>query len=108
MDAREFVACWRREKESLLTAFTDKNSTTHVAQGIRQLGLRDDQGKALVAVLDAVLTDTLYTLLLGLDGEAAIGGVQQTYRVYDEGGSLISDRGDIEAEAYRQFHGEVA
>ena len=58
----------------------------------------------LWGALDAALTDILYTLLLGLDGSAQLGGVQETFRIYDEAGSLISDCGDLEAAAYEQFH----
>jgi hypothetical protein len=50
-----------------------------------------------------VLTDTFYTLLLGLDGSASIGGIQQTYKIYGEDGKLISDCGEIEAEAAEAF-----
>lgn len=37
--------------------------------------------------------------------EAAIGGVQHTYKIVNEHGNVISTCGDIEAEAFEQFHG---
>jgi hypothetical protein len=102
MNAEEFVACWKREKEALLRDFLDEK-TTAVAIQIAELNLTPEQFHQLTRVLDAVLTDTMYTLLLGLDGSASIGDVQQTYRIRGEDGQLISDCGDIEAEAGRQF-----
>ena len=45
-----------------------------------------------------------YSILLGLDGEHSIGNIQQTYKIYDEEGSLISDCGELEASAYEYFH----
>lgn len=54
--------------------------------------------------LDNTLTDVFYTLLLGLDGCAQIGGEQQTFQIRDEARNLISQDGDLEAEAYEQFH----
>ena len=45
-----------------------------------------------------------YPVLLGLDGESSIGNIQQTYKIYDEEGSLISDCGELEASAYEYFH----
>ncbi|KWT68142.1 hypothetical protein APV28_3336 [Comamonas testosteroni] len=46
----------------------------------------------------------MYTLLLGLDGAASIGGEQQTYTLHDEDGNLISDGGELEAAAWEAFH----
>lgn len=61
------------------------------------------QREQMVAIIDAVLTGTFYTLLPGLDGSANIGGVQQIYKIYGDDGNLISDCGDIEAEAAEAF-----
>jgi len=51
-----------------------------------------------------MLTDVFYSILLGLDGAANIGGIQQQYKIYDENNNLIS--GDFEGAAYEIFHGE--
>ncbi len=56
------------------------------------------------SLVDVILTDTFYTLLLGLDGSASIGDSQEAYRILDEQGELVSDCGDLEAEAYEHFH----
>jgi hypothetical protein len=57
-------------------------------------------------IVDEILTDTLYTILLGLDGEANIGRTQMSYKIYNEEGTLISPDGNIETEAWKQFHEE--
>ena len=44
-----------------------------------------------------------YSVLLGLDGESSIGNTQQTYKIYDEEGNLISDCGELEASAMNTF-----
>jgi hypothetical protein len=103
MTARQFVAAWKREKRNLLKEFASPASSTLVAAKIRDLNLTDVQRKQVVAVIDAALTDTFYTLLLGLDGSASIGGIQQSYKIYGEDGKLISDCGEIEAEAAEAF-----
>ena len=105
MNAHDFVTAWRQEKDSLLVAFTGSDSTSLVAEQIRALHLSDVQIQQLTTVIDELLTDAFYTLLLGLDGSASIGGVQQTYRIFGEDGKLISTAGEIEAEAYEAFHG---
>ena len=58
----------------------------------------------LKEVIDTLLTDIFYSILLGLDGERSIGNTQQTYKIYDEEGNLISDCGELEASAYEYFH----
>ena len=59
----------------------------------------------LKEVIDTLLTDVFYSVLLGLDGENSIGNTQHTYKIYDEEGNLISDCGELEASAYQYFHG---
>ena len=58
----------------------------------------------LKEVIDTLLTDVFYSVLLGLDGENSIGDTQQIYKIYDEEGNLISDCGELEASAYEYFH----
>ena len=59
----------------------------------------------LKEVIDTLLTDVFYSILLGLDSENSIGDTQQTYKIYDEEGNLISDCGELEVSAYEYFHG---
>ncbi len=106
MNAKQFVACWKQEKDSLLKAFTDPQGESVVAQKITSLKLTTHQQTVMNEIVDSILVDTMYTLLLGLDGEANIGGVQSMYKIHDETEHLISDCGEIEAEAWKQFHGE--
>ena len=54
-------------------------------------------------IVDGVLTDAWYTLLLALDGAASLGGVQQEYDLRDETGAKISGDGELEAAAYDHF-----
>ena len=103
MNAEEFVAAWSREKQDLLAEFTNPAGTSQVAERIRAMQLSDHQGRQLVEIINATLIDTFYTLLLGLDGSAAIGGIQQSYKILGEDGELIAASGDIEAAAYAAF-----
>lgn len=103
MDAKEFVALWKNEKDSLIELFKDSKQETLVSSLIEKMNLDDAQANAFWEVTEAMLNDTFYTLLLGLDGSANIGGRQETYKIYDEGGNLISECGDIEAEAGEAF-----
>jgi hypothetical protein len=103
MTPAEFVTLWRAEKDELLKSFMDTSNETLVSQKISSMNLNEQQAIALRDVLNAAFTDTFYTLLLGLDGAASIGGVQHCYRVLDEDGNLVCGGGEVETEAYRQL-----
>jgi hypothetical protein len=70
------------------------------------MNLSEEQLVQMRAVLHAVLRDTMYTLLLGLDGCASIGSVQQDYTILDEHGVVITSGGSLEEEAWLQFQQE--
>ena len=103
MNADEFVKLWKAEKDSFLKTCIEANDETAVSAYIREMNLSEEQKISFNKVIDQLLTDTFYSLLLGLDGCASIGDVQKTYKIYDESGNLISDCGELEAEAYEQF-----
>ncbi len=104
MNADEFVALFRAEKDALLEKYVnpDGPTTTKVGKTIAAMNLAADQVQLMREVVDGVLTDAFYTVLMGLDGEASLGGQQRQYRVHDDDGP-IGEPGDIEAAAYEQF-----
>ena len=104
MDAEGFARNWLDLKEDLLSMFMAVPARTQVGVMINAMGLTSEQTNQLRAVFDVVLTDTMYTLLLGLDGAASIGGNQQIYKIHDEDGILLSECGELEAAAYAVFH----
>ncbi len=107
MDAKTFAANWAKQKDELIDEFLSPESECHVQELIGGLRLDSTQLAQLRSVLDAALTDTMYGLLLGLDGEASIGGDQRTYRIIDaDNEELIADEGELEAAAYESFHGD--
>ena len=106
MTPEEFVQCLRREHQQLLGSYLNAASDSEVAHRLRELGLSTDQLSALRGILSTVLTDAFYTILLGLDGCAALGGVQQGYRIHDEHGlELCRGDGTLEGLAFTYFHG---
>jgi hypothetical protein len=104
MTPQEFVACVVREKEDLLATYFDPDSGSLVASKIAAMSLSDGQAKALRMIMDGALVDAFYTLLVGLDGEASIGGVQSVYELRAEDGTLLTG-GELEGAASEQFHG---
>ncbi|PRD46153.1 EF-Tu C-terminal domain-related protein [Sphingobacterium haloxyli] len=64
----------------------------------------DDKGKErLRQILGGSLRDTLYTILLGLDGDASIGDNQTCYKLFDENDNELTG-GEIDVAAYEYFH----
>lgn len=104
MNAKEFVELFYTEKNNMLKMYLSNLKDTKVGLNIGNLGLTTEQMEKMQSIIDTVLTDAMYTILLGLDGEAAIGNVQQTYKLYDENGCEITNCGEIEQYAYEYFH----
>ena len=92
------------EKNQLIEQYFDNPHSTEVGLKISNLGLTEEQMTNMKDIIDTVLTDAMYTILLGLDGEASIGNVQQTYRLYDEQKCELTNCGEIEQYAYEYFH----
>lgn len=105
MNAKEFVKYWKAEKDDSLALYTSAQEETEVSALIEKMKLSPEQKEIMTSVLDAALTDTYYSLLLGLDGSGSIGGMQQTFKIVDESGVVVSECSEIEAEAWEQFHG---
>lgn len=103
MNAEDFVKNFYEEKEQMMKDYFSDNPT-FVGNKIKQFVHNQEQNKAMKELVSGLLTDTFYTILLGLDGCATIGGVQETFKIYDQKGNLISDCGEIEAFAYEYFH----
>lgn len=103
MTADEFVKGFYLERQTLIEASFDKNSNTEVSTLIKSLNLDRKRIERLRQILGGVLRDTLYTILLGLDGEACIGDKQTVYKLLDEEDNELTG-GEIEATAYEYFH----
>ena len=100
MQLREFVLALRNERDAMLANYADPEPATHVGALLQQASLSEAQWQSVIAALDAALTDAFYTILLGLDGAASLGGTQQSYRLHDQSGTIISDgTGELEAIA---------
>jgi hypothetical protein len=102
MDQRGFVLSFRRERDAMLASYVAPVPDTYVGRLLHEAQLDDTQREKVVEALGTAITDVLYTVLLGLDGCAAIGGTQQAYRIADESGAIISTGkgGELEELAF--------
>lgn len=103
MTGEEFVKLCYEEKESILKEYFKKESESIVAEKIRELIKSGISKKVLFDLIDSVMTESYYTLLLGLDGAASLGGKQISYQIYDEDGVLLNKCGEIEENAFSFF-----
>ncbi len=104
MTTQEFVKAFYEEKQDFLNVYLSEKTETEVGELIKSLNLTEQQFETLKKVLDRSFTDIFYSILLGLDGCASIGGIQELYDLKDENGNQLS--GEIEGYAYEYFHGE--
>ena len=106
MTPEEFARAIADEKNNLIEAIFAPDTGTLVGQQIAGLQLPAKQRKLLREIIDGVLTDICYTILLGLDGATSLGGLrQQEFQLSDEEGNLLTG-GELEGHAYEVFHGE--
>ena len=103
MTPAQFVRLFAKEKRELLHSYLTETDTEAGAH-VKALKLSRAQEKILKSILDGVLTDAFYTVLLALDGAASLGGKQVAYSLRDEDGNELTG-GEIEAAAWEQFHG---
>ena len=54
-------------------------------------------------LINLILKETYYTILLALEGEASLGGKQLICELLNQDGNVISKCGEIEVEAYKYF-----
>jgi len=106
MTSDEFVKNFYLEKLKFLKSSFEQSSQypNTVNTKIKEMRLTEIQTDQLKEVMDRLLNDVFYSILLGLDGECPIGNIQQVYSLYDEEGCLISNCGELEANAYQYFH----
>ena len=103
MTGEEFVKLCYEEKEAILHEYFNRESNTEVTDIIRRMILSGVSENDLYELINQVMTESFYTLLLGLDGAASIGGKQLTYQLYDENHVLLNECGEIEESAYSYF-----
>ena len=105
MTSDKFAKNFYLEKLAFLKlCFEKQTHPSAVNVKIKEMALTDIQEEKLKEVIDILLDDVFYTILLGLDGECPIGNIQQTYKIYDESDNLISDCGELEVSAGDYFN----
>lgn len=105
MTAEEFVRNFYIERKHILHKLFDfeQEPKSYVSSKIKELNLNEQETEKLKHIISALLTDTFYGILLGLDGSTSIGDRQETYQITGEDNIIISECGDIEGEAYETF-----
>ena len=106
MTSDEFAKNFYLEKLNILKSCFEEQPQypSTVNAKIKEMALSSTQQEQLKDVIDTLLTDVFYSVLLGLDGESSIGNTQHTYKIHDEEGNLISHCGELEVSAYEYFH----
>lgn len=98
MTSEEFVLEFKDLKKQLVKSYMESDSEI-----INLTAINPKNRIQLQSILDRLLTDAFYTILLGLDGAAQIGQKQELYKLKDELGNEIAD-GEIETHAWEHFH----
>ena len=103
MTGEEFVRLCFEEKESILSEYCSAETESTVGAMVSELVRAGADRETLHKLLDLVLTENWYRMLLALDGSASLGGEQMTYEVRDEDGNILNECGELEAAAWEVF-----
>ena len=105
MTSEEFVKNFYKERKRIIDSSFDfgQDLRSYVSTKIQDLNLDEEQTEKLRHIISALLTNTFYGVLLGLDGSASIGERQEIFAIKGEDGKVISECGEIEGEAYEIF-----
>lgn len=103
MTGEEFVRHCYEEKEAMLQLYCSPEAETRAGELVRELTAAGADREKLRELLDTVLTESWYTMLLALDGSTSLGGGQMTYEVRDEDGNILNECGELEAAAWEVF-----
>ena len=106
MTPQDFARIFVAHKSDLFAAYSESGSETAVGNMLSTFSNETERERVL-AIIDDVLTDSLYSVLLGLDGAGSIGGTQQAYSIQSENGEsvLSAGSGELEGAAYEAFFG---
>jgi len=105
MSPEEFANEFNILKQQIIDGYFSEQSEISRIRALNDAGLNENQLDMVRTLMDDALTDALYTVLLGLDGCASIGNIQQSYILKDEEQRLLSGSGELEASAWDTFHG---
>lgn len=102
MTGEKFVELCFKEKEAMLSEYFSSESSlvSNIIDGLIESGASRE---TLYNLVNSVLSETFYRLLLALDGEASLCGEQICYKIYDEDNNLFNECGEIEEAAYTFF-----
>ena len=103
MTGDDFVKLCHDEKGKLMKDYFDGESNLVVSNIIKKMVQSGTDKKELVKLIDEVLNESFYTMLLGLDGECSLGDQQNSYKLYDEDGHCLNPCGELEESAYSYF-----
>lgn len=103
MTGEEFVKLCHSEKEAVLKLYFAEDSSTQVGAGLRKLMQNGVERQELYALVDLILSENYYSMLLALDGEASLGGEQIVYKLFDEEGNRLNECGELGGAAYSYF-----
>ncbi|WP_373844273.1 hypothetical protein [Bacteroides heparinolyticus] len=103
MNGKDFVKLCFEEKENTLKQYFNENDETEVGKRINTLIHNGANRNALYELVNLILKENYYTLLLALDGEASLGGKQVSYKLFDEDMNILNECGELEEVAYKYF-----
>lgn len=103
MTAEEFVKAVKAEKDASVELYFSEQHESFIGNLINDIIQNGATRDNLFELVEQVLNENCYSLLMALDGETSLGDTQISYKLFDEEENEITGSGEIESEAYEQF-----
>lgn len=103
MTAEAFVKAVKEDKENTLAMYFSDDVETKVGNLIKDIIKCGASKEKVYELINQVLNENCYSLLLALDGEVSLGNTQIAYKLYDEDDNELTGSGEIESIAFELF-----
>lgn len=103
MTAEEFVKAVKADKEETLSIYFSDDEETMVGNLVNDIIRCGIPKEKIYELVNQILNENCYRLLLALDGEASLGNIQNAYRLFDEDNNELTGSGEIESAAFELF-----
>ena len=101
MKPEEFISNIKTEIDSLVSLYSEgKTGQTDIGIRLEELGLEDDQKEIVLLLIKQAIQESTYNLVCALEGAASLAGSQETYKITDESGNVLS--GELDDLFYEQ------
>lgn len=102
MKPQEFIDNVVDSMKSLVAMYTQgRHGDTWVGFKLDEIGLSNEQREQVLSLIRVVVGEATHSLICGIEGATSLGKSQQTYRLLDQDGNVLS--GELDSLLYERL-----